>query len=70
MENGELWGVSTVRFLPGQKIKAVSGPLVGFEGNVVMVNKKRRQITVQSNVTGSPIKFDLKYEEAEKAEEI
>ena len=70
MQNGELWGVSTVRFLPGQKIKAVSGPLVGFEGNVVMVNKKRRQITVQSNVTGSPIKFDLKYEEAEKAEEI
>lgn len=66
---GEHWGVSRLQFSPGQKIKAVAGPLVGFEGKIVMVNKKRRQVTVQSNLTGSAVRFDLKYEDAEKIEE-
>lgn len=53
ISKGEHWGISRVVFLPGQKIKAVSGPLAGYEGNIVMVNKKRKQVTVQSNLTGS-----------------
>ena len=69
IKNGEHWGVSRLKFAPGQKIKAVSGPLVGFEGNIVMVNKKRKQVTVQSTVTGSNVRFDLKYEDAENIED-
>lgn len=53
ISKGEHWGISRVVFLPGQRIKAVSGPLAGYEGNIVMVNKKRKQVTVQSNLTGS-----------------
>ncbi len=68
IKNGEHWGISKLTFSPGQKIKAISGPLVGFEGNIVMVNKKRKQITVQSNITGSSVRFDLKYEDAESVE--
>lgn len=65
LRNGELWGISKVKFSPGQRIKVISGPLLGFEGNIVRVNKKRKQITVQSNLTGSSMRFDLKFEEAE-----
>ena len=67
IQKGEHWGISRLTFSPGQQVKVVSGPLAGLEGNIVMVNKKRRQITVQSSITGSALKFDLKYEEAESS---
>lgn len=70
IRNGGLWGVSKIVFLPGQKIKAVSGPLVGLEGNIVRVNKKSKQITVAANVASMSMRFDLKFEEAEKVEEV
>ena len=64
IRNGENWGISKVQFLPGQKILAVSGPLKGLEGNIVAVNKKKKQITVQSSLTFDGKKFDLLYEDA------
>ena len=69
IRNGEEWGVSKVMFLPGQKVKAVSGPLVGLEGNIIHVNKKYKQITVQATVVNMSMQFDLKFEHAEKMEE-
>ena len=65
IRNGEHWGISKVSFVPGQKIKAVSGPLVGLEGQIVAVNRKRKQITVQSSLTQDGKKFDLLYEDVE-----
>lgn len=61
--NGEMWGVSKVQFTTGQRIKVISGPLLGFEGNIVRVNRKKKQVTVQSNLTDSSMRFDLKFEE-------
>ena len=65
IKNGEHWGISKVLFVPGQKIKAIAGPLVGLEGQIVAVNRKRKQITVQSTLTQDGKKFDLLYEEVE-----
>ena len=65
IQNGEHWGISKVLFVPGQKIKAVSGPLVGLEGHIVAVNRKKKQITIQSTLTQDGKKFDLPYEEVE-----
>ena len=65
IRNGEHWGISKVQFLAGQKIKAVSGPLMGLEGNIVAVNKKKKQITVQSTLTTDGKRFDLLYEDTE-----
>lgn len=65
IHNGEHWGISKVQFLPGQKIKAITGPLVGLEGHIVAVNKKKKQITVQSSLTVDGKRFDLLYEDAE-----
>ncbi|MBO4859284.1 MAG: hypothetical protein J5527_12310 [Treponema sp.] len=54
--------------MPGQKIKAVSGPLVGLEGNIVAVNRKKKQITVQSTLTQDGKRFDLLYEDVDEVE--
>ena len=68
INNGESWGVSKVKFLPGQKIQVISGPLVGLAGNIVAVNKKRKRITVQTNITSNSMRFDLLFEDAEVVE--
>ena len=69
MGQGEYLGVSKVVFLPGKKIRAISGPLVGLEGNVYKVNKKKKQITVISSLSPDGKKFDLLYQDAELLEE-
>ena len=65
INNGEVLGVSKIRFFPNQKIKAIAGPFVGYEGNIVKVNKKQKRITVRSLLTNNGLTFDLKYEEVE-----
>ena len=69
MGHGGYLGVSRVIFLPGKRIRAISGPMVGLEGNVYKVNKKKRQITVISSLSPDGKKFDLLYEDAELLEE-
>lgn len=69
MNHGEFLGISKVVFLPGKKIRAISGPMVGLEGNVYKVNKKKKQITVISTLSPDGKKFDLLYEDAELLEE-
>ncbi len=68
MRHGEFLGVSRVAFLPGKRIRAISGPMVGLEGNVYKVNKKKRRITVISSLSPDGKKFDLLYEEVELLE--
>lgn len=70
ISHGEVLGVSKVVFLPGQKVKAISGPLVGYEGQIVQVNKKNKQITVRSFLTEDCKKFDLKFEQVELLSDV
>lgn len=63
IHNGQYWDISKVEFLPGKKIKAISGPLVGLEGKIIAVNKKKGRVTVQSSLTEDSKKFDLLYED-------
>lgn len=65
IRNGELLEVSKIRFLEGQQVKAITGPLMGYEGQILYINKKRKQITVRSFLTEDGKTFDLKYEQAE-----
>ncbi|QTQ11284.1 KOW motif-containing protein [Treponema parvum] len=65
IKNGEVLGVSKVQFLPNQKIKAIAGPFVGYEGNIVKVNQKQKRITVRSLLIDNGLTFDLKYEDVE-----
>ena len=63
VNNGEVVGVSKLQFLPNQKIKAIIGTFVGYEGSIVRINKNRKRITACSFLTGNGLTFDLKYEE-------
>ena len=65
IRTGEVLGVSKVQFLPDQKIKAISGPFVGYEGKIVAVNRKKKRITVRSSLIENSTTFDLKFEEAD-----
>lgn len=64
MSHGEYFDVSRVAFLPGRRLRAVSGPMVGLEGNVYKVNRKKRRITVATSLSPEGRTFDLLYEEA------
>lgn len=68
IQTGEVLGLSKVHFLPERKIKVISGPLKGYEGQIVKVNKKRKRITVRSFLTPDGKTFDLNFEEAELVE--
>lgn len=68
MHNGEEWGISKIKFLEGQRIKAIFGPLVGLEGRILRVNKKKGQITVSSSLTCDGKRIDLLFEQAEVVE--
>lgn len=68
IHNGEHWGVSKVQFFPGKKIRVISGPLLGLEGNIYKVNKKRKRITITSSLTPDGKHFDLFYEDVEVVE--
>lgn len=65
IQTGEALGVSKVHFLPDKTVKAISGPLKGYEGQIVHVNKKQKRITVRSFLAPDGKTFDLKFEEAE-----
>lgn len=68
MNHGEYFDVSRVAFLPGRRMRAVSGPMVGLEKNVYKVNKKKRRITVATSLSPEGRNFDLLYEEADPPE--
>lgn len=65
IHNGEHWGISKVKILPGMKVQAISGPFCGLEGQVYKINRKKKQITIMSSLTQDGRKFDLMYEDAE-----
>ena len=68
MSHGEYFDVSRVAFLPGRRMRAVSGPMMGLENNVYKVNKKKHRITVATSLSPEGKNFDLLYEEAEPLE--
>ena len=51
-----------------EKIRVISGPLLGLEGNIYKVNKKRKRITITSSLTSDGKHFDLFYENVEVVE--
>ena len=65
ISHGENWGISKVQFLPGKRVRAVSGPMVGLEGQIYKVNKKKKHITIISSLSPDGKKFDLLYDDVE-----
>lgn len=64
-KNGELLGLSKVHFDENQRIVITSGPLKGFEGNIIRVNRRCKRVTVEITLLGTSKKVDLCYSDAE-----
>ena len=63
--NGEIMGISRARFDENQRIKIVDGPLLGFEGKIIRVNKRCQRVTVEIDILGGSKRVDLCYTDAQ-----
>ena len=63
--NGEVMGISRARFDENQRIKIVEGPLLGFEGKIIRVNKRCQRVTVEIDILGGSKRVDLCYTDAQ-----
>ena len=62
--DGEVLGISRARFDENQRIKIVEGPLLGFEGKIIRVNRRCQRVTVEIDMFGYSKKVDLCYSDA------
>jgi len=64
IKKGESWGLSKVELEEGKAIKVISGPLLGLEGQIYKINKKKKRITITSSIFPDK-KIDLMYEDVQ-----
>lgn len=67
IKNGEIADVSKASFDANDRIVIHEGPLAGFAGNIIRVNRRKRRATVSIDLCGSISTFDLSYELLEKS---
>ena len=63
--SGEVLGISQARFDENQNIRIVDGPLLGFEGKIIRVNRRCHRVTVEIELFGYSKKVDLCYSDAQ-----
>ena len=66
---GEVQGISKAYFNENMRIVITDGPLMGFAGNIIKVNRKRQRVTVKLDLCNSTLKFDLAYDEIQGVKE-
>lgn len=62
-KNGEILGLSKVSFDENQRIVIVDGPLKGFEGKIIRVNRRCQRVTISIDMFSDQKKVDLCYSE-------
>ena len=62
-------GPSLVVFDEKKRIKVIHGPLMGLEGCIVKVNRRKRRAKIRLDMNDSPILFDLGFEILESLQE-
>lgn len=62
---GEVLGISQARFDEEQHIRIIDGPLLGFEGKIIRVNRRCHRVTVEIELFGCSKKVDLCYTDAQ-----
>ncbi len=64
--DGEIAGPSTIIFDKNNRVKVLKGPLMGQEGRIIKVDRRKRRITVAIEFADKRFKIDLAYQEVEK----
>jgi transcription termination/antitermination protein NusG len=67
---GKEIGPSLVTFDENNRIKIIEGPLLGMEGRIVRVDRRKRRAKITLELENSPISFDLGFEVLQKLEVI
>ena len=65
---GEI-GSSVVSFDENNKIKVIQGPMMGMEGRIIKVDRRKKRAKVRLEMNDSPISFDLSFEVLESIKE-
>ncbi|HCO48434.1 MAG TPA: hypothetical protein DIT55_02970 [Spirochaetaceae bacterium] len=55
-------GSSLVMYDENNRIKVIQGPLMGLEGKIVKVDRRKRRAKIQLEMNDSPITFDLGFD--------
>ena len=63
---GETSGLSKVKFDENDRIQIISGPLEGFKGNIIRVNRRKQRVTIRIDMCGNISSVDLCYELVQK----
>lgn len=63
-KSGEILGLSRATFDKNQRIVIVDGPLKGFEGKIIRVNRRCKRVTVEIDMFECGKKVDLCYSDA------
>ena len=59
-------GPSLVRFDENDRIVVIEGPLKGFEGSIIKVDRRKHRAKIQVDFAGSTHTMDLSFEDIEK----
>lgn len=62
-------GPSLVMFDENNRIKVIRGPLMGLEGRIIKVDRRKRRAKIQLEMSDSPISFDLGFDILEAVKE-
>ena len=60
--SGETVGISKATFDENDRIVILSGPLKGFKGNIIRVDRRKQRVTVSIDLCGNISSFDLSYD--------
>lgn len=66
---GKEIGPSLVTFTPDKKIRVIKGALIGLEGSIVSVNKRKKRVRIKTQLSDAPFVFDLSIDIIEVVEE-
>ena len=59
-------GPSLVKFDENDRIVVIEGPLKGFEGNIIKVDRRKQRAKIRVDFAGSSHTMDLSFEDIEK----
>ena len=59
-------GPSLVRFDENDRILVIEGPLKGFEGSIIKVDRRKQRAKIRVDFAGSSHTMDLSFEDIEK----
>lgn len=62
-------GSSLVSFDENNRIKVIQGPMMGLEGRIIKVDKRKRRAKIKFEMTDSPITFDLGFDILEEVKD-